>query len=157
MTMAAADLIKSDQSHVIHPQHHSSEAAEPLVVVEGNGAVIKDIHGNEYIDGLAGLWNVSVGHGREELARAAFDQMKKLAYFSNYVGMSNIPAVELADQDREPHLLEHGRGLLHHRRRRGQRVRVQDGPLLLEGEGQAEQGQGHRAPERLPRRDARRR
>ncbi len=96
MAIAAADLIKNDQSHLIHPLHHSSEAAEPLVVVEGHGAVIKDIHGNEYIDGLAGLWNVSVGHGREELARAAADQMKKLAYFSNYVGTSNIPAVELA-------------------------------------------------------------
>ena len=96
MTMAASDLIKNDQAHLIHPQHHSSEAAEPLVIVEGNGAVIKDIHGNEYIDGLAGLWNVSVGHGREELARAAADQMKKLAYYSNYVGYSNIPAVELA-------------------------------------------------------------
>ena len=97
MTMAtASEIIKNDQSHVIHPLHHSSEAAEPLVIVEGHGAVIKDIHGNEYIDGLAGLWNVSVGHGREELARAAFEQMKKLAYFSNYVGNANIPAVELA-------------------------------------------------------------
>ena len=70
MTMAAADLIKSDQPHLIHPQHHSSEAAEPLVVVEGHGAVIKDIHGNEYIDGLAGLWNVAWGTaGRSWRAR----------------------------------------------------------------------------------------
>ena len=29
MTIAAADLIKNDQAHLIHPQHHSSEAAEP--------------------------------------------------------------------------------------------------------------------------------
>jgi len=95
-TLEPAELIKNDQAHLIHPLHHGSEAAEPLVVVEGHGAMIKDIHGNEYIDGLSGLWNVSVGHGREELARAAHDQMKKLAYFSNYVGSSNIPAVELA-------------------------------------------------------------
>jgi len=95
-TLEPAELIKNDQAHLIHPLHHGSEAAEPLVVVEGHGAMIKDIHGNEYIDGLSGLWNVSVGHGREALARAAHDQMKKLAYFSNYVGSSNIPAVELA-------------------------------------------------------------
>ena len=95
-TLEPAELIKNDQAHLIHPLHHGSEAAEPLVVVEGHGAMIKDIHGNEYIDGLSCLWNVSVGHGREELARAAHDQMKKLAYFSNYVGSSNIPAVELA-------------------------------------------------------------
>jgi adenosylmethionine-8-amino-7-oxononanoate aminotransferase len=37
-----------------------------------------------------------VGHGREELARAAYEQMKALAYYSNYVGSSNIPAVNLA-------------------------------------------------------------
>jgi adenosylmethionine-8-amino-7-oxononanoate aminotransferase len=96
MPVDAAELIKNDQSHLIHPLHHASEAAEPLVVVEGRGAVIRDIHGNEYLDGLSGLWNVSVGHGREELARAAYDQMKKLAYYSNYVGNSNIPAVQLA-------------------------------------------------------------
>ena len=95
-TVEASELIKNDQAHLIHPLHHGSEAAEPLVIVEGHGAVIRDIQGNEYIDGLSGLWNVSVGHGREELAKAAYDQMKKLAYFSNYVGNSNIPAVELA-------------------------------------------------------------
>src|SRR5262249_5953058 len=95
-TVNAADLIKNDQAHLIHPLHHASEAAEPLVVVEGRGAMIKDIQGHEYIDGLSGLWNVSVGHGREELARAAYEQLKTLAYYSNYVGSSNIPAVELA-------------------------------------------------------------
>jgi adenosylmethionine-8-amino-7-oxononanoate aminotransferase len=95
-TLNAADLIKNDQAHLIHPLHHVSEAAEPLVVVEGRGALIKDIHGGEFIDGLSGLWNVSVGHGREELARAGYEQMKTLAYYSNYVGNSNIPAVELA-------------------------------------------------------------
>jgi adenosylmethionine-8-amino-7-oxononanoate aminotransferase len=95
-TIEPAELIKNDQAHLIHPLHHASEAAEPLVVVEGRGAIIKDIQGNEYIDGLSGLWNVSVGHGREELAKAAYEQMRKLAYYSNYVGSSNIPAVQLA-------------------------------------------------------------
>ncbi len=95
-TANAADLVKNDQSHLIHPLHHPSEAAEPLVIVEGRGAVIRDMQGREYIDGLSGLWNVSVGHGREELARAAHEQMKRLAYFSGYVGHTSIPAVELA-------------------------------------------------------------
>jgi putrescine---pyruvate transaminase len=95
-TVDAAEIVKHDQAHLIHPLHHASEAAEPLVIVEGRGAVIRDIQGREYIDGLAGLWNVSVGHGREELARAGYEQMKALAYYSNYVGSSNVPAVELA-------------------------------------------------------------
>ncbi len=95
-TVNAAELVKNDQSHLIHPLHHPTEAAEPIVVVEGRGAVVRDIQGREYIDGLAGLWNVSVGHGREELARAAYEQMRRLAYYSNYAGMSNVPAIQLA-------------------------------------------------------------
>ena len=71
-TLNAADIVKNDQAHLIHPLHHPTEAAEPLVIVEGRGVMIRDIQGREYIDGLSGLWNVSVGHGREELARAAY-------------------------------------------------------------------------------------
>ncbi|MBI3624926.1 MAG: aspartate aminotransferase family protein, partial [Candidatus Rokubacteria bacterium] len=41
---------------------------------------------------------VNVGHGREELAQTAMTQMKELAYFSHYVGSSNIPAITLADR-----------------------------------------------------------
>jgi adenosylmethionine-8-amino-7-oxononanoate aminotransferase len=95
-TVDAAEIVRNDQSHLVHPLHNASEAAEPLVVVEGRGVMIRDVQGREYIDGLSGLWNVSVGHGREELAKAAYEQMKALAYYSNYVGSSNIPAVELA-------------------------------------------------------------
>ena len=43
--------------------------------MSGRGAVITDDTGRQYIDGLAGL----VGHGRAELAQAAFDQMSRLA------------------------------------------------------------------------------
>jgi adenosylmethionine-8-amino-7-oxononanoate aminotransferase len=57
-----------------------------------------DVDGREYIDGLAGLWNVNVGHGRTELADAAEIQMKELAYCSGYVGSTNIPAIELASR-----------------------------------------------------------
>jgi adenosylmethionine-8-amino-7-oxononanoate aminotransferase len=60
--------------------------------------MIKDIHGHEYIDGLSGLWNVAVGHGREELAKAAYDQMRQLAYYSAYVGSTNLPTTHLAEK-----------------------------------------------------------
>ena len=98
MAVQAADLIKSDQDHLIHPLHHPSDHLEPMVYVKGSGAMITDIQGREYIDGLAGLWNTNVGHGREELAKAAAAQMSELAYFSAYAGSSNIPAVELAEK-----------------------------------------------------------
>jgi adenosylmethionine-8-amino-7-oxononanoate aminotransferase len=50
------------------------------------------------IDGLAGLWNVNVGHGRGVLADAAAAQMRKIAYTSAYVGATNEPAVRLAEK-----------------------------------------------------------
>jgi adenosylmethionine-8-amino-7-oxononanoate aminotransferase len=98
MTMTAAELIKADQDHLIHPLHHPSDNAEPMIYVRGRGATITDIGGHEYLDGLSGLWNVNVGHGRVELADAAARQMKELAYFTGYVGSSSIPAIELADK-----------------------------------------------------------
>jgi adenosylmethionine-8-amino-7-oxononanoate aminotransferase len=98
MALDPAVLVKNDQDHLIHPLHHPSEHLEPMVYVRGRGALITDIQGREYIDGLAGLWNVNVGHGREELAEAAARQIKELAYFSGYTGSSNIPAIELASK-----------------------------------------------------------
>jgi len=98
MAVDPAVLVKNDQDHLIHSLHHPSDHLEPMVYVRGRGATITDIQGREYIDGLAGLWNVNVGHGREELAQAAARQMNELAYFSAYTGSSNIPAVELASK-----------------------------------------------------------
>src|SRR5262245_32306955 len=62
MTLTAAELVKSDHEHLIHPLHHPVDTAEPMIYVRGRGATLTDIGGKEYIDGLAGLWNVNVGH-----------------------------------------------------------------------------------------------
>ena len=98
MALTAAELVKADQDHLIHPLHHPVDNAEPLIYTRGKGAMISDIGGHEYIDGLSGLWNVNVGHGRAELAEAAAAQMKDLAYYSAYVGSSNVPAITLANR-----------------------------------------------------------
>ncbi len=98
MALTAAELVKADQEHLIHPLHHPVDNAEPVIYVRGRGATVGDIGGHEYLDGLSGLWNVNVGHGRAELAEAAAAQMKELAYFSGYVGSSNIPAITLANR-----------------------------------------------------------
>src|SRR6267378_1109123 len=98
MAATAAEIIKADQEHLIHPLHHPIDHAEPMIYVRGKGATIETLGGERYIDGLAGLWNVNVGHGRAELAEAAAAQMKELAYFSAYTGSSNLPAVQLAEK-----------------------------------------------------------
>src|SRR3989304_3080031 len=98
MALTAAELVKADQEHLIHPLHHPVDNAEPVIYVRGRGATVVDIGGHEYLGGLSGLWNVNVGPGRAELAEAAAAQMKELAYFSGYVGASNIPAIKLANR-----------------------------------------------------------
>src|SRR5437879_484340 len=98
MELGAADLVRADREHLIHPLHHPVDNAEAVIYVRGRGATVQDVKGNEYIDGLSGLWNVNVGHGRVELADAASEQMKKLAYFSGYAGSSTIPSIMLAQR-----------------------------------------------------------
>jgi adenosylmethionine-8-amino-7-oxononanoate aminotransferase len=93
-----ADLVARDQAHLIHPLHSRDEHRSAHVWVEGRGAVLIDAAGREYLDGLSGLWNVVVGHGRKELAAAAARQMETLAYCSGYSGSTNPRAIELGER-----------------------------------------------------------
>jgi adenosylmethionine-8-amino-7-oxononanoate aminotransferase len=69
------ELIEADRRFLVHPLHHPEDHRAPLVVVEGKGAMLRLADGRELIDGLSGLWNVNIGHGRAELAEAAAAQM----------------------------------------------------------------------------------
>jgi adenosylmethionine-8-amino-7-oxononanoate aminotransferase len=67
------------------------------IMVEGEGAHVIDKEGKRYLDMVAGITRPThVGYGREEVARAAYDQMCRLHYFSPG-GFANEPAMELAD------------------------------------------------------------
>ncbi|MHB9097931.1 MAG: aminotransferase family protein [Syntrophales bacterium] len=90
--------IEADRAHIIHPLHHPSEHQAPKIWVKGEGSLITDLEGKTYIDGLSGLWNVNIGHGRRELAAAAAAQMEKMAFMPCYTGSSNLPAIELAER-----------------------------------------------------------
>src|SRR5271157_2565698 len=92
-----SQLLEADRRYLIHPLHHPDDHRQPLVVVEGRGSMLRDADGREYIDGLSGLWNVNVGHGRAELADAASAQMQRIAFASAYIGATNEPAVRLAE------------------------------------------------------------
>jgi adenosylmethionine-8-amino-7-oxononanoate aminotransferase len=67
------------------------------IIVKGEGAYIWDDQGRKYIDGLAGLFTVQVGHGREELAEAAAKQARELAFFPLW-SYANPRAIELAER-----------------------------------------------------------
>jgi adenosylmethionine-8-amino-7-oxononanoate aminotransferase len=95
--VSTRDLIARDTAHLIHPLHSTVAQQGARVWVKGEGALLTDADGHEYIDGLAGLWNVLAGHGRRELAEAARAQCETLAYASGYTGSSNERAIELAE------------------------------------------------------------
>jgi adenosylmethionine-8-amino-7-oxononanoate aminotransferase len=97
-TSSTGELLSRDLAALIHPLHDRNAHRDGHVWVRGHGAMLVDADGKEYIDGLAGLWNVALGHGRRDLAEAARDQMETLAYASGYCGNSNIPAIELAER-----------------------------------------------------------
>jgi adenosylmethionine-8-amino-7-oxononanoate aminotransferase len=65
------------------------------VIVRGEGCYVYDEHGKRYLDGLAALFCVNVGHGRTELGDAAAAQMKELAYYTNW-SYAHPRAIELA-------------------------------------------------------------
>ncbi|TCM99305.1 adenosylmethionine-8-amino-7-oxononanoate aminotransferase [Paenibacillus sp. BK033] len=91
-----ADLIAKDRQYVWHAMAPYNEQAPPMVVKEGQGSWITDSRGNRYLDGMSGLWCVNVGYGREELARAAYEQLKTLSYYP--LTQSHEPAIRLAEK-----------------------------------------------------------
>ena len=69
-----------------------SVSQSELLIERGEGVWVFDVEGNRYLDGTASLWNVNVGHGREEIVDAAAAQMRTLASYSAFGAFANTPA-----------------------------------------------------------------
>ena len=82
-----------------HPQAHMPTArAKRLVISGGEGAWLETSTGERLLDATASLWHANIGHGRERLARAAYDQMRKLETYHTFGRFANEPALRLADR-----------------------------------------------------------
>lgn len=66
------------------------------VMVRGEGCHLFDAQGRSYLDGLAGLYVVNVGHGRREIGEAMAKQAGELAYVSSAT-YTNLAAVKLGE------------------------------------------------------------
>jgi adenosylmethionine-8-amino-7-oxononanoate aminotransferase len=86
-----------DKEFVWHPftQMKDWTAGEPLVIERGEGSYLVDTKGGRYLDGVSSLWVTVHGHRKKELDEALAEQAGKLAH-STMLGLSNVPAVELA-------------------------------------------------------------
>src|SRR3954451_16171851 len=71
------------------------EHDELPIIVRGEGCHVYDQHGRRYLDGLAALFCVNIGHGRADVAQAGADQAKELGFFTNW-SYAHPPAIELA-------------------------------------------------------------
>ncbi|MGW7535440.1 aminotransferase family protein [Amycolatopsis sp. NPDC054798] len=96
--MTTADLASADRRTLIHPHTVIGDPAEPLVLDRGEGALLWDTDGNQYLDGTCGLWQCPVGHGRAELADVAAEQIRKLEFYSSFGDYSNAPSIRLAER-----------------------------------------------------------
>jgi len=86
-----------DRKYIWHPftQMQDYEKEEPLIIEKGNGCILTDIYGNEYIDGVSSLWTNVHGHKKKELDIAIKKQLDKIAH-STLLGLSNVPAIRYA-------------------------------------------------------------
>jgi len=95
-----ANLIELDRKFLIHPLTHPKDLDKhpPKIIVEAQGVMMKDLEGNEIIDGFAGLWCMAVGHNHPKVIEAVHQQMKKLSYFTSFHGASSPPSILLAEK-----------------------------------------------------------
>ncbi|MDM8348724.1 aspartate aminotransferase family protein [Pseudomonas sp. sp1636] len=68
----------------------------PRIITKADGVYLWDSEGNKILDGMAGLWCVAIGYGRDELADAASKQMKELPFYNLFFQTAHPPALELA-------------------------------------------------------------
>ena len=92
------EISKMGIASIWHPlvQHKNFEKNPPMHMVKGEGAILTDQHGQEYLDALAGIWCVNIGYGRKELAQVAYDQISQLPYLAP--NMASEPTIKLASK-----------------------------------------------------------
>ena len=96
--MQTQDYQALDRQHHLHPFTDFKSLGEEgsRIITHADGVYIYDSQGNRILDGMAGLWCVNLGYGRQELVDAATEQMQQLPYYNNFFKTTHPPAVKLA-------------------------------------------------------------
>ena len=71
---------------------------EQLIIDRSDGVYVYDTNGNQYLEGLAGLWCTSLGYGNLELVDAATDAMSRLSFTHMFGGKSHQLGIDLAEK-----------------------------------------------------------
>jgi 4-aminobutyrate--pyruvate transaminase len=96
----AISLAARDRRTLIHPFTNLADhaTAGPLVIERGEGVWVIDAEGRRYLEGMAGLWCVSLGFSEQRLVQAAQQQLARLPAYHLFGGKSYAPAIELAER-----------------------------------------------------------
>jgi putrescine aminotransferase len=94
------ELQALDAAHHMHPFSTQSEVAQKgaRVITRAKGSWIQDSEGNQILDGMAGLWCVNIGYGRERMAEVAARQMAELPYYNTFFMTTHVPAIALSQK-----------------------------------------------------------
>ena len=91
---------------LLHPFSPPAMAEEGFVdIVRGEGSLVFDAEGKDYVDGMANLWLCQVGHGRAEIIDAVTTQMRQIEAYNTFAPFTNSPAARVAEMivERSPH------------------------------------------------------
>ncbi len=97
---------QTEQWQTLSRQHHLAPFTDyqalnrkgARIITKASGVYLWDSEGHKILDGMAGLWCVNVGYGREELVEAAAAQMRELPYYNLFFQTAHPPALELAQE-----------------------------------------------------------
>jgi putrescine aminotransferase len=96
--MPTAELQALDAAHHMHPFTTNDDLAKKgaRIITRADGVTLTDSEGHQIIDGMAGLWCVNIGYGRQEMADVAARQMMELPFYNTFFQTSHVPAIALA-------------------------------------------------------------
>ncbi|WP_172328724.1 aminotransferase [Mangrovicoccus sp. HB161399] len=96
----ATSASEADARHVLHPWADLSGLGEqdPLIISRAKGVRVQDSAGKEYLDAIGGMWCMTLGYGREELADAMAAQARRMAYYTPFGDVASEPAARLAER-----------------------------------------------------------
>ena len=92
-------LAQKDKRYLWHPftQMKDWEKEDILIIERAEGVYLEDVQGRRYLDGVSSLWCNVHGHCVPEIDQAIRGQLEKVAH-STFLGLSNVPAIELAEK-----------------------------------------------------------
>jgi adenosylmethionine-8-amino-7-oxononanoate aminotransferase len=90
-------LSQRDQKHNWHPYTQHKTASPAVAITKGQGALLWDESGKEYIDAIASWWVNPYGHSNKYIADAIYKQLTSLEHVL-FGGFTHEPAVVLSEK-----------------------------------------------------------